>query len=66
MSRNDFDSQYKLLHDLNKGLTYIEISAKHNIPIGTVKSRISRARNKLDKIYNEQMDKVFNHSCNGE
>ncbi len=37
-----------MLRDAESGLTYSEISIKHEIPIGTVRSRLSRARTKIE------------------
>lgn len=40
-------------------LTYEEISAVLGIPMGTVRSRLSRARLKLKKILNEEDEGIF-------
>lgn len=38
-----------LISGLLSGQSYRALSATHNIPIGTVKSRINRARAKIEK-----------------
>jgi RNA polymerase sigma-70 factor (ECF subfamily) len=45
-----------ILHEL-EGLAYKEIAAVANVPIGTVMSRLSRARDRLQKYLLERMDK---------
>lgn len=47
-----------LLHHLH-GFSYEEISTQLNIPIGTVMSRLSRARNALRKLADSEDSKVI-------
>jgi RNA polymerase sigma-70 factor (ECF subfamily) len=45
-----------ILHEM-EGLAYKEIAVVANVPIGTVMSRLSRARDRLQKYLLERMDK---------
>ena len=45
-----------VLHDL-EGLAYKEIASVANIPLGTVMSRLSRARDRLQKSLIERQEK---------
>jgi DNA-directed RNA polymerase specialized sigma24 family protein len=45
-----------LIAEREAGLTYKAIAAKYNIPIGTVKSRINRWKDKLERLALEQKE----------
>ena len=47
------NNKFELLNDREAGLSYRQLSEKYNIPLGTVKSRVNRARASMNNSMQE-------------